>query len=47
MSMFNNPQFINMASQIMADPQMQNLYVISHNEEICLIKAKKNFFANL
>jgi small glutamine-rich tetratricopeptide repeat-containing protein alpha len=25
MSMFNNPQFINMASQMMADPQMQNL----------------------
>ena len=26
MSMFNNPQFINMATQIMSDPQMQNLY---------------------
>lgn len=25
MSMFNNPQFMNMASQIMADPQMQNV----------------------
>lgn len=25
MSMFNNPQFVNMASQIMSDPQMQNL----------------------
>jgi hypothetical protein len=25
MSMFNNPQFINMATQMMSDPQMQNL----------------------
>jgi small glutamine-rich tetratricopeptide repeat-containing protein alpha len=25
MSMFNNPQFMNMASQIMSDPQMQNV----------------------
>jgi hypothetical protein len=25
MSMFNNPQFMNMATQLMADPQMQNV----------------------
>jgi hypothetical protein len=26
MSMFNNPQFMNMATQLMSDPQMQNVY---------------------
>lgn len=25
MSMFNNPQFMNMATQLMSDPQMQNV----------------------
>jgi small glutamine-rich tetratricopeptide repeat-containing protein alpha len=25
MNMFNNPQFINMATQLMSDPQMQNM----------------------
>lgn len=29
MSMFNNPQFMNMATQLMSDPQMQNVYDIS------------------
>ena len=27
MNMFNNPQFMNMATQLMSDPQMQNVYV--------------------
>ena len=30
MSMFNNPQFMNMATQLMSDPQMQNVYVYNY-----------------
>ena len=34
MSMFNNPQFMNMATQLMSDPQMQNVLEKIKNKPI-------------